>query len=1157
MTTFLGEIAGGVRCALEPLQNAFANEDTLACFLGELGWDVVISPSAMATIRAGFAIEAVFEEAMNIATQLDSRPDDAALAASLLQAIAPLVQALAGLAATPPAGLPAPFDSPTFWAEVPGALADHLLLRLIEKQTRPLYAMLRLLGIAEITDEAPAGEGRKPYRRMAIHWERLPRVIGDPAGLLRELYRWQGSPQPFDHARATGVLTDAFRALGFPARLDPPTTALATRYYTAANPALTGMREVAIPFATSATPDWSIHAEIGLIVLPVPPAGNPGAPPAGIVITPLGSGGAVAGGAPADTVFVLDVHGGMDLTGALGVEVLPGGVTFFAAPGAASIDAGVAISGRPPQPWVLLGEAGATRFEVGGFVAGIDLQGRLDSPGVKLRLGTGTGPSPPKLGLVIQMNEADGFLGKVLGANPIRLEFGGQVIWDSRSGKIYFEGAGGFEMVLPLHLNFGIGELETLALALTAQGGGIGLDAGVTIRADLGPLKAVAENFGLRLRLNFADPAGKLGNLGVSLGFKPPNGIGLSIDASVVKGGGYLYIDTEHGRYAGVLELALADIVTITAIGLIDTKMPDGSTGFSLLILMSVEFGTGIQLGFGFSLLAVGGLLGLNRTMNLQALADGVRSGAINSVMFPHDVVANASKIISDLRTFFPPREGNFLIGPMVKIGWGTPTLVSVAMGIIIEIPGNIAILGVLRVALPTADAPLINLQVSFIGAIEFDKDRLWFFASLYDSRIVFLTIDGEMGLLVAWGDDANFVVSVGGFHPRFAPPPLPFPSPRRICVSLLSTPVSRIRIEGYFAVTTNTVQFGARAELFFGLDEINVQGGIAFDALFQFSPFYFVIEISASLSVKVFGVGLFSVSIHGTLEGPTPYHVVGHGSISLLFWDVGVDFETSWGEDRREVLPPVALLPLLTAELGKLANWTALLPAGNNLLVAIRKPSEDELILHPVGVLRVSQRALPLALTLDKMGSQKPSDVKRLMLTVSAVGLVKTADTLEKFAPAQFQNFSDAEKLSKPAFAPQVGGLELAPSGDEMRSAVMVKRVLRYEESIIDNNFLRFRHRFQGLIASLFELFAGSASITLSELSVARKRALEPFDDRMTVVDETFVVARQADNGAFASDSVAFRSESSAREYLRAQVANDASLADEIHVIPSFEMAA
>ena len=56
---------------------------------------------------------------------------------------------------------------------------------------------------------------------------------------------------------------------------------------------------------------------------------------------------------------------------------------------------------------------------------------------------------------------------------------------------------------------------------------------------------------------------------------------------------------------------------------------------------------------------------------------EGVRTGAIERVMFPQDVVANAPRIISDLRTFFPPQQGTFLIGPMAKLGWGTPTLVS------------------------------------------------------------------------------------------------------------------------------------------------------------------------------------------------------------------------------------------------------------------------------------------------------------------------------------------------------------------------------------------------------------------------------------------------------------------------------------------------
>ena len=55
---------------------------------------------------------------------------------------------------------------------------------------------------------------------------------------------------------------------------------------------------------------------------------------------------------------------------------------------------------------------------------------------------------------------------------------------------------------------------------------------------------------------------------------------------------------------------------------------------------------------------------------------------------------------------------------------------------------------------------------MNFAGALEFNKQRMYFFASLYDSHILFITIEGEMGLLFAWGDNANFVR-----HRRRLPP--------------------------------------------------------------------------------------------------------------------------------------------------------------------------------------------------------------------------------------------------------------------------------------------------------------------------------------------------------------------------------------------------
>ena len=487
----------------------------------------------------------------------------------------------------------------------------------------------------------------------------------------------------------------------------------------------------------------------------------------------------------------------------------------------------------------------------------------------------------------------------------------------------------GLEVSLPAHVDVGLIEIVSSTIAIKASSGAIPIEVGATIKGELGPLTAIVENMGFRARFTFpSDFSGNLGPVDLNLGFKPPSGIGLSIDAGVVKGGGYLYLDIEKEEYAGALELVVSDFLTLKAIGLITTRMPDGSRGFSLLVIITAEFGSPVQLGFGFTLSGVGGLLGLHRTMRLQPLSEGIRTGAVNSIMFPTNVIENAPRIISDLRTYFPPFQDIFLIGPMAKIGWGTPNLVKLSLGIIIEIPGNIAILGVLKVTLPDEEKKLLNLQVNFIGAIEPDKKQAWFFASMFDSRVLSFTIEGEMGVLVCWGDNANFVVSVGGFHPAFNPPPLPFPEPRRIAISILNTELARIRVEGYFAVTSNTVQFGARAELYFGLSAFKIDGYVTFDALFQFSPFYFIISISASLSVRVFGVGLFSVRMRGSLEGPTPWHVEGTGSISLLFFDIDVDFSHTWGEEVDTTLPPIDVMPLLKAEYEKLENWKAEVPA-------------------------------------------------------------------------------------------------------------------------------------------------------------------------------------------------------------------------------------
>jgi hypothetical protein len=361
-----------------------------------------------------------------------------------------------------------------------------------------------------------------------------------------------------------------------------------------------------------------------------------------------------------------------------------------------------------------------------------------------------------------------------------------------------------------------------------------------------------------------------------------------------------------------------------------------------------------------------------------------------------------------------------------------------------------------------------------------------------------------------------------------------------------------------YFAVTTNTVQFGALVDAFFGFDSVSVTGQLSFDALMQFSPFYFIIEMSASLSIKVGGTGVFSIRLRMALEGPTPWRAQGHGSISFFFFDVTVSFDHTWGEERDTALPPIEVMPILVGELQKDANWQALLPNSNNLLVSlrVRPPGETALVLHPVGTLRVSQRAVPLDLSITKVGNQAASDANYLSLSVAGGVLAKISDVSESFAPAQFRKLDDAAKLSKPAYEKEHGGLDLSVAGNPLASGAMVKRQLRYEVVTIDTAYKRFTTRFAAIAADLFAHFARGASVSRSALSAHEKSRLVPFTDIVGTKSEGYTVASEEDNRQHGPKS-SFSSESSAQDYLSAELSRDPSLTGKLHVIPSYERAA
>ena len=95
------------------------------------------------------------------------------------------------------------------------------------------------------------------------------------------------------------------------------------------------------------------------------------------------------------------------------------------------------------------------------------------------------------------------------------------------------------------------------------------------------------------------------------------------------------------------------------------------------------------------------------------------------------------------------------------------------------------------------------------------------------------------------------------------------------------------LRFEGYFAITSNTLQFGASVEAVIHSGDFSVHGTVGFDALIQFVPFHFQFDIRASVSVAYRGHTLAGLTLTGSLTGPGPVVLQAKVCIELLFFDI------------------------------------------------------------------------------------------------------------------------------------------------------------------------------------------------------------------------------------------------------------------------------
>ncbi|SHN13495.1 DUF6603 domain-containing protein [Rhizobacter sp. OV335] len=1010
-TELLRGLIDDVVLALAPLVEAAHEPDACIALLRELGWATASVPAPLQALAAAGA---------GLLDALAAEPGERS-GAGLLASIAPLVNALQAIGTQPDSAFPDSVDIAAFKATIARDLLNHVIVEHLLGRRYRIGRWLKLAGIVQLVAQ-PASGRRLAFTQRRIDWPRVGALLTDPVAGFRDSHAWiSAAPQ---RAQAFGDIAAVIEGAGLDLsyfKLDPGQLAFASAGSTQGPAQALGVR---LDF--NETLGLQAGSEAGLQLLLRPATAQRGEALAVLPFATLGAGTASTD----DSQISLAISGDADLAQGFALTWAPGRALevdagFLRNPPAAASPTRLQLDLRVPPPAgdaerVLLGAADRSRLAMRSVTlsAGVASAGALDAF-VELGL--------EKLHLAVKpsADDTDSFMASLLGPDGISAEFSVGLRLSSLSG-FHLSGSGGLQGRFPVGLRLGPLDIDAVTLGLTPNAQGLDLDVGASVRGRLGPVRVLADATGLRLAARFPDPpVGNLGPLDVGLGFKPPSGIGLTVDAQgVLTGGGFLFHDEAQGLYAGAMQLSLHERITLKAFGLIATRLPDGSRGYSLLVFITAEDFQPIPLGLGFTLLGIGGMVGVNRSFDQDVMRQGLRNGTLATLLFPRDPVGNAPALIRSLAAAFPARRGSYLLGLLARIGWFTPTLVLMDLALILEFGSRTRLLALGRISalLPSAANDLVRLNMEAMGVIDFDAGTAAVDAVLVDSRLAHkFAITGSAALRAGFASGPSFVLAVGGLNPHFAPP-AGFPALDRVAIALSSGNNPRLVCDAYFAITSNTVQFGAHASLYASAAGFSVEGDVGFDVLVQLAPLHFIADYHARLQLKRGSYNLFMVELAGELEGPRPLRLSGKASFKIFWFHFSVHFDATLVSGEPPPLPDaVDVLAQLKQALVAPSAWRIERSADHPHGVALRSlPPSSALVLDPLGRLSVTQQVVPLntARDIDTFGGAPVLGARRFAVTASMNGapLASTARAAA-FAPAQYFTMTDDQRLAAPAF--------------------------------------------------------------------------------------------------------------------------------------------
>jgi hypothetical protein len=1021
----MGTLAGALRlltAALTNLADTTSDPALMLSFLRDLGWSLDQVPAPIATIGA---------PAQALAALWNTISDDELTAAQLTQlstALQSLWNALLALEAmADPPGL----AGAGFATDLARTIVDYWLLDALERDANFTLPLLELIGLVEIryVDDALP---RQAYISRRIIWDRVPALLSDPGAGFRARFGW--GTASFAASEALSRIRALLVALRWSAVLreaDPNELAVAGA---SADDAILG-----VDLQLLRTNDDTGLIDAGVRFLPLAP--TTGLP--GLAIVPYVAPG-LGVTFPLDDHVTVSVDGTFDLSGGVALSWLP--------------DRGISLITD------FTGNSGVTRTTGGATVTlAIDDPAKpdktlIDALGVTLTARTAQGvakialdPAPEfaieaeiKDGMVRwDASQLPGVLGQLFSGRTFEVPAALAIGWSSVRG-FYFRGGTALEAVIPAAVQLGPLQLSGVRVSAAQVSNGAALTLGLDGKFTAGPVVVGWQRLGVRV----AASRGSTMPIDLSIDASLPDLISFAVSSSLLTGSGSLQrVDADH--FTGSLALA-AFGVTVGAVAAI-TRAPSGT---SIAAVLSARW-PGIPIGLGFELDGMTGVLGIDRSVDLDVLRGQLRTGGVAQLLGGR---GDPATTLAALAQVFPVAAGRTVIGLGPSIGWGSPRVLQGDLAVLLELPAPIRIdlLASMQLGLPSLDHRIVDIRIDALGVVDFDRGTLALDASLHDSKLAGYALTGDMALRLGWGDAPEFLLSIGGFHPHFTPPP-GFPSLRRLALTAGDNP--QLRLSAYLALTSNTAQVGAEVDLTASGDGFKIAAQVGFDALFQFVPFAFEVEITARASISWHSVHLLGVDLDFTLSGPHPWHAKGDASFGVLWWDVSVGFDTTWGDATPAPLPPPpSIANALTDALSQPTAWTSELPADEPAWVTFASPANtppvgptSTIVVHPFAALVVRERAVPLGYLISQFGNVPLATTQQLDLTAVRIGstTVSTTPVTDSFAPGQFTQLTADQRLVAPSFETLQSGARIAAG--EARIGATARSSMDVDTEVVD----------------------------------------------------------------------------------------------------------